>query len=241
MRKPNVVEVTASVTLLLSMSANAWYGIGQWERGGAALIIAGVWMPIAIVLLERIIHATKLGWWFGAGIGIVAALCIYFSMSHLAYLSTPTDPSFKEIVDGWIFAVSVDIVMILSGIALAVSRHRNVPAAEVVEVEKIVEVQVPVEVEKIVYVEVPAAKEVAEVEETETVTETRSVTRTRRAGIPSGMTAEQHVQVLELIAAHRHEIETGVRGVAAEIMRKVEITGHTNIITRLPEWKAIKS
>lgn len=192
MRKPNIIQVTAGLTLALSMGANAWYGIDQIARGGVAFILAGVWMPISIVLLERIMHSVKLGKWFGAGIVLVAVACMYYSMSHLAHLATPVNPSPKEIADGWIFAASVDLVMVLSGIALAVVNRKArepKPAPEVIEV--------PVEVEKIVYVEVPAPvpAPVAEVEETETITETRQVTRTRRTSI----TPEQREEIAHLI------------------------------------------
>lgn len=243
MKKPNVIQVAAGTTLVISMGANAWYGIAEWDRGGAALILAGVWMPVAIVLLERVMHSMKLeggkAFFFGLGIILVAAACMYYSMSHLAHVATPEAATTKEKVDGWIFAASVDVVMILSGLALMFGKKKAEPEVK----EKIVEVQVPVEVEKIVYVEVPSSpapavvEAHAEIEETETVTETRSITRTRRAA----MTAEQRGQVLKLITLKRDEIAAGKRGVAVEIMKMVGLEGHPNKITTLPEWKEIKA
>ncbi len=235
MRKPNVIQATAGTTLALSMGANAWYAIDFWHRGGAALIVAGVWMPISIVLLERMLHAmprlgravTVFAW---LAISLVAAACMYYSMSHLAHLATPIDPSTKEIADGWIFAASVDIVMLLSGVFLALARRAQTPEPQVVE--KIVERVV--EVEKLVYVEVPAKQEpirveahVEEVEETETITETRQVTRTARR---ASLTAEQRGQVYEL----------GIKGFKpVDIMRKLAIEGHPNKITRTDEWARV--
>jgi len=244
MRKPNVIQVAAGTTLALSMGANAWYGAIEWERGGLSLILAGVWMPVAIVMLERIMHALSLSkgqtYAFRIGLALVAAMCMYYSMSHLAHVATPEEATLKEKIDGWIVAVSVDVVMVLSGLALMLSKHKKAaPAAEIVErvVEKIVEVQVPVYIER-----EPASAPIhveAQMEETETetVTETRQVTRTRRQS--ASMTAEQRERVLELIAANREAIAAGTRGVATEIMRKVELPGHPNVVTRMPEWKAI--
>jgi len=247
MRKPNVIQATAGTTLMLSMGANAWYAIDFWHRGGAALIVAGVWMPISIVLLERMLHAmprlgravTVFAW---LAISLVAAACMYYSMSHLAHLATPEAPSAKEVADGWIFAASVDIVMLLSGVFLALARRAQqapAPEPQVIEkiVERVVEVQVPVEVEKLVYIEVPAKREalhveahVEEVEETETITETRrEVTRTARR---SSLTAEQEQQIYEL----------GMAGVKpADILRKLSIEGkQTNYITRSAVWSRVK-
>ena len=246
MKKPSVIQVAAGTTLALSMGANAWYGIDEWHRGGPALILAGVWMPVAIVLLERIMHALDLSkgatYGFRLGLFVVAAFCMYYSMSHLAHVATPATPSPKERFDGWIVAISVDVVMVLSGLALMMTKHRTMqPATEFVEriVEKIIEVQVPVEVEKFVYIERPALRVDAEVQETEveTVTETRQVTRT--SSRKAAMTVEQHAQILEIIGQRQGEIIEGSLK-ASEIMAKVGLDGHPNKITRLPEWKAIK-
>jgi hypothetical protein len=160
-------------------------------------------------------------------------------MSHLAHLATPIEANRWEHVSAWLFAITVDVAMVLAGWALM---NNLTPApVEPQVIERIVEV--PVEVEKIVYVERPAVTSVTAgfveaetVEETETVTRTRTVTSGRR----SALTAEQHERVIELIDLKREEIASGVKGVAAEIMRKVELSGHTNVVTRLPEWKAIK-
>lgn len=238
MKKPNVIQVTASLTIAMSVGANVWYGVDQMDRGGIQLIVVGVWMPVILALLERVLHASSAGRWFKVALGFVAFCAMAYSMSHLAHLATPASANLWEHVSAWLFAITVDVAMVLAGWALLKKIEPQV-TEKIVErtVEKIVEVEVQVPV----YIERPvAAPEVtvhAEVEETETVTETRSVTRTRRAG----MTAEQHGQVLELIALKREEIAAGTRGVAAEIMGKVGLTGHPNQITRLPEWKAIKA
>lgn len=236
MKKPNVIQVTASLTIAMSVGANVWYGVDQMDRGGIQLIVVGVWMPVILALLERVLHASSAGRWFKVALGFVAFCAMAYSMSHLAHLATPAGANLWEHVSAWLFAITVDVAMVLAGWALLKKIEPQV-TEKIVEriVEKIVEVQVPVYIERPV-----AAPEVAvhaEVEETEIVTETRSVTRTRRAG----MTAEQHGQVLELISLKREEIAAGTRGVAAEIMGKVGLSGHPNQITRLPEWKAIKA
>ena len=237
MKKPNVIQVTAGLTIAMSVGANVWYGIDQMHRGGFQLIVVGVWMPVILALLERVLHASNAGRAFKIALVFVAICAMAYSMSHLAHLATPAGANRWEHVSAWLFAITVDVAMVLAGWAL-------LKKIEPVVTEKVVEVQVPVEVEKIVYVEVPSApvpaavvEAHAEIEETETVTETRSITRTRRAA----MTAEQRGQVLELIALKRDEIAAGKRGVAVEIMKKVGLEGHPNKITTLPEWKEIKA
>jgi hypothetical protein len=232
MRKPNVIQVTAGLTIMMSVGANVWYGVDHMDRGGIQLIVVGVWMPVILALLERVLHASRAGRFFKFMLGLVAVCAMAYSMSHLAHLATPEGANLWEHISAWLFAITVDVAMVLAGWALM---NNLTPApVEPQVVERVVEV--PVEVEKIVYVERPALHVESTVEETETITETREVTRTRR----SALTAEQHERVIELIDLKREEIASGVKGVAAEIMRKVELSGHTNVVTRLPEWKAIK-
>ncbi len=55
MKKPNVIQVTASLTIAMSVGANVWYGVDQMDRGGIQLIVVGVWMPVILALLERVL------------------------------------------------------------------------------------------------------------------------------------------------------------------------------------------
>jgi hypothetical protein len=213
MKKPSVIQFTAGLTITMSVGANVWYGIDMMHRGGFQLIVVGVWMPVILALLERVLHASNAGRFFKFMLGLVAFCAMAYSMSHLAHLATPIEANRWEHVSAWLFAITVDVAMVLAGWALM----------------KRIE---PTVTEKVVYVEVPAAPapEVVRVEameeETETVTETRQVTRTRR----SALTAEQRGQILELgIAGHK----------PIEIMRKLALEGHPNKITRTEEWTKV--
>lgn len=226
MRKPSVIQFTAGLTITMSVGANVWYGIDMMHRGGFQLIVVGVWMPVILALLERVLHASNAGRFFKFMLGLVAFCAMAYSMSHLAHLATPIEANRWEHVSAWLFAITVDVAMVLAGWAL-------MKRIEPTVTEKVVEV------EKVVYVEVPAAPAPApevlhvEAEVQEAVTETETVTRTRTvtSGRRSSLTVEQREQIVELgLAGHK----------PAEILRKLGIEGkQTNFITRSPEWTRV--
>jgi hypothetical protein len=225
MRKPSVIQFTAGLTITMSVGANVWYGVDMMERGGIQLIVVGVWMPVILALLERVLHASRAGRFFKVMLGFVAVCAMAYSMSHLAHLATPAGANLWEHVSAWLFAITVDVAMVLAGWALMKNITPDAPAPEIVE--------------RVVYVEVPAAPapEVlhveAEVQEAVTETETETVTRTRTvtSGRRSTLTIEQREQIVELgLAGHK----------PAEILRKLGIEGkQTNFITRSPEWSRV--
>src|SRR5687768_11320160 len=96
MRKPNVIQVTAGLTILMSVGANVWYGVDQMHRGGIQLIVVGVWMPVILALLERVLHASNAGRMFKVALGFVAFCAMAYSMSHLAHLATPVEANLWE-------------------------------------------------------------------------------------------------------------------------------------------------
>lgn len=224
------VKAAEGVLGLMGAASMAGNVVATW--GHPTDMVIGAAFPVLIGLAEWLAHDKRAnGRLVRLAIFFATAAAMIWSFTHLASL-----------VDGtwmrWLIPCTIDILFITAmQMVLSGQKKEPAPAVETVErvVEKIVEVQVPVYVER---EPAPAPIHVeAQVEETETVTETRQVTRTRRQS--ASMTAEQRERVLELIAANREAIAAGTRGVAAEIMRKVELDGHTNVITRMPEWKAI--
>lgn len=223
MRKPNVIQVTAGLTIAMSVGANVWYGVDHMDRGGFQLIVVGVWMPVILALLERVLHASQAGRFFKFMLGLVAVCAMAYSMSHLAHLATPAGANRWEHVSAWLFAITVDVAMVLAGWALMKRIAPATPEPQIVEIVKEVFIEVPAKQE-------PLRVEATVEEETETITETRQVTRSTRR---SSLTAEQEQQIYEL----------GLAGVKpAEILRKLAIEGkQTNYITRSPVWARVKA